>query len=168
MPTPWFSLAELKTLFPVYQKLQVANEQYVNNVIVPETVSFIKNYTGIDFGDNPPEDILLIARRYAVGKILADDENVRIAQARGQPSFTVAGDTVSLDLAAGKNPFLTDEDETILGRYRDLTDVSLHVDKITVASQGHKYQQARGRDWKKATDYTRDDYPRYPAGPLRP
>lgn len=154
---PWFDYQDLKDLFP-YKKIQNASsatQTYINNVLIKEAINFIQNYTGF-FWTVPPDEILLVAERYAVNKILADDENVQIAHARRQPSFTVAGDTVNLDLTVGLNPFLSEEDEVVLTAWRDQSKDGLHVDKVFVKSAGNEYDDAVGRG-SRVSEYIRGD-----------
>jgi hypothetical protein len=157
--TNWFSYEVLAAQYP-YKKVQnadLAQITYVDNILIPTAMSFVQGYTGIRFGDNPPEDILLVTKNYAVNLILGDDETIKIAQSRGQPSVTVAGDTISLDLSPGSNPYLSTEDEMVLDRYRDTSDSSLHIDKVRVRSQGTLYRDARGRTDQPSAEYVQHD-----------
>lgn len=154
----WFSFSDLKNLFP-YKKVQNANQayqQYINVQLIPSAINFVQRYTGWTWA-TPPDEILMVARNYAVNMILADDENIKIAQARGQPSFIVSGDTVNLDLTLGRNPLLSDTDEAILEDWRAVSDQSIHVDKVVVRTQGQQYEDAEGRDTAGSTDYIRED-----------
>jgi hypothetical protein len=157
----WFTFADLKQLYPQYKKVEDASEQWVNNTVIPKAQDYVSKFV------SPPEpwtdgsvpgDILRVAQNYAVNKILADDETVRIAQARGQPEFTVSGDTVPLDLSLGRNPLLSVEDEAILLDWADRYHKNLHLDKVTVRSQGKRYDNSQGGDTNPpSVDYVDDD-----------
>ncbi len=126
---PWFTFSNLKTNF-YFSKVQNATSAqitYYDNIIIPEAINFVRRFTGFPWDSTTvPVDAKAVAMNFAVHKILADDENIKIAQARGQASFTVAGDTVNLDLSPGRNPFLTTDDEEILMFYRDQNQAGLH------------------------------------------
>ncbi len=143
----WFTFEDLKAVYP-YAKVQQADDVYVNSVLIPDAVRFVQGAVAQTY-DTPPADILGIARNYAVNKILGEDENVRIARARGQSSFTVAGDTVTIDLST--NPFLSQEDKSIIEDIRNGKDTQIHTDKVVVRTSGTDYKNPMG-----PTEYTRD------------
>lgn len=164
----WFTFDDLKTAYPEFKKIQDASDSYVTNTIIPKAQDYVAKFVGIsvpwDDGD-VPDDILRVTMNYAVNSILADDENIRMAQARGQPRFTVAGDEVVLDLSLGRNPLLSLEDEAILMEWRAQFTQLTHTDKIVVRSEGDRYDSAPGGgDRGEATDYVRGDRPSYFAG----
>ncbi len=114
----WFTLEELQQLYPHYKKVQDAPSQFVKDVVIPKSEDFVLGFIGGSAKTwtlaETPAEVIRVAKNYAVNRILADDENVKIAQARGQPSFMVAGDQINLDLSPGRNPLLSPEDEAIL------------------------------------------------------
>jgi hypothetical protein len=156
----WFSLADLQDAFPHYGKLQAASSTFVDGTIIPQVQWFILKYS---LATDTDPVLTQVAKNYAVAKILGDDENIKIAQARGQSSLTIAGDQINLDLSQGRNFFLSAEDEAILNSYRERNLTAIHTDKQVVASQGVKYDPKR-----RGTDYTKDDGIRYPSSSLRP
>lgn len=157
----WFTLDDLKSKYP-YNKVQNAVANWVDDVIVPDAMRYVENYV-LDSWMDPasvPEDLLKVAKNYAVNKILADDENVRIAQARGQASFTIAGNQINLDLSLGRNPLLSPEDEQTLITWREKITLTPHTDRVAVKSQGATYETARDRYKRGPGDdeYIRRDY----------
>lgn len=157
----WFTFEELKDGYP-FKKVQEAPEEYVTNTLIPQAEWFVQNYTGEMWSAAPSGDdaiVLGVAKNYTVMKILGGDENVLIARARGQPSFTVAGDNIPLDLNLSRNPFLSVEDQAILDEYRVKNRDALRTDKIVVRTQGEAYDEA-GKPPRGATDYV-SERPRY-------
>jgi hypothetical protein len=163
MATDWFVYDDLRPDY-TYHKVQAINslpleEQHVNNVLIPRAINYVESAIGQQWDKTTvPADLLLVAKNIAVNMILADDENVKIAQARGQPSFTVAGDQVVLDLTPGRNPFLSDADEAVILFYQQKFERELHVDKVRVQSQGDLYDEAVGRGTEAPVDYVRPSY----------
>ncbi len=164
----WFTLADLQADYP-YDKVANASSTFVESVTIPSIEGFIRSFISGDAyrWDLPPADVLLVAKNMAVNRILADDETIRIAQARGQPSITIAGDTINLDLTPGRNFLLSTEDEAVLTGLADGQRKVLHTDKVVVKSQGGKYTNAPGGDTNpSSTDLVRSDsgLPRYFTG----
>jgi hypothetical protein len=168
LPEAWFTVRQLKDTHPQFKKLQDVSETYARSTVIPKAEDFVTKFISPSEGwssTTVPPDVRRVAMNYAVNRILADDENIRIAQARGQPRFTVAGDEVVLDLSLNRNPLLSLEDEQILMDWRGKYNQSTHTDKIVVASEGDKYDEAPGGGSKPATDYVRRDrIPPYFAG----
>lgn len=158
----WFDHADLKADFPQFVKVANASNVWVENTVIPKAEDYINGWTtrvGEAWTDeNVPEVLKRIAKNYAVNVILADDEAVRIAKARGQPRFTVSGDEVPLDLNLGRNPLLSLEDEEILKEWAEKLDNEVHTDKIVVRSEGKRYKNAAGGDTDPSSaDYIQDD-----------
>ncbi len=150
----WFTLQDLRDRHTNYTKLAAANDTSVNAHIIPGAIRYLLSYVGQNYSADNHALLVEIAKNYVVNRILADDEAIMIARARGQNSITVAGETISLDLTQGRNWWLSPQDEAALNDIRgpDLSDI--HTDKMAVRTQGLLYSQALG---SLDTDYVKRD-----------
>jgi hypothetical protein len=131
----------------------------VEQNLIPQAVRFVESYVRQNFSTLPPADLLGVAKNIAVNLILADDEAVRIAQARGQSSLTIAGDTVTFDTSVGRNPFLSPADEAILVEALAESDPGIHTDKSYVRADGGDYDAAGRPRRGNRSEYSNADLP---------
>ena len=95
--TPWFTHAELVELYPVYDKVTGSPADYVDDVVIPLHVAVVEAYTGWTW-ETPPDDVLLATRSPWLGTS-SSTTRTKPSGARGQASFGVAGDQITLDRA---------------------------------------------------------------------
>lgn len=153
----WFTLEDLQQQYPNYPKIQTANAGIVDTVDIPAIQNWLLNYVGPAYDETLHKATLItIAKSYLFRRLLADDNAIQIARARGQTSLTVAGETINIDLSKGGNFWLTEEEQEILKEMRgpDLSDI--HTDKAAVRGDALYVERNQGLGH---TEYVQDDHP---------
>ncbi len=147
----WFSPDDLKARYPSLRTLQAKEDVELAEHIETAT-SWVEGAVSSQF-TTPPDELLGVAYRFARNLALGSDENVLIARARGQASFTVSGEAMTIDLT--RNPYLDIADVELVARMRKDLDGQMFTDKVVVRSQGTRYEDAVQES--DASEYVRPD-----------
>ena len=120
---PWFAPADL-TAFG-YEQVDNAGGDYLTDVVIPQAEAIVQSRAGWTWTNaSVPSDVVLVAKQVAVRIVLAGVENIATARARGQSTFTVAGDQVVL---SGPERLLSESDAAILDAWRARRSAVYHL-----------------------------------------
>ena len=121
---PWFAPDDLNAFG--YEQVDNAGRDYLTDVVIPQAEAIVQARAGWAWTNvTVPSDVLLVAKQVAVRIILAGVENIATARARGQSTFTVAGDEVVL---SGPERLLSESDAAILDAWQAKRSAVYHLD----------------------------------------